>query len=75
MSKENDRFEMNGKVVETLQGTKFKVQLENGYMCICTLSGKLRQNHIRIITGDNVTVDLSIYDPELKNGRIIWRAK
>ena len=75
MAKQNDRFEMEGKVIENLRGTKFRVELENGHVCVCTLSGKLRQNYIKIIPGDNVTVDLSINDPNLENGRIIWRTK
>lgn len=75
MAKQNDRFEMEGKVIDALPGTKFKVQLENGHVCTCTLSGKLRQNYIRIIPGDIVTVDLSVNDPNLENGRIIWRTK
>lgn len=75
MSKNDDRFEMEGEVIDVLPGTKFKVKLENGHECICTLSGKLRVNYIRILRGDKVTVDLSVNDPELKHGRIIWRAK
>jgi translation initiation factor IF-1 len=71
----NDRFEMEGVVEDIIKGGKFKVKLENGLYCTCTLSGKLRQNYIRIIRGDSVRVDLSIKDPELKNGRIIWRNK
>lgn len=75
MAKDNDRFEMEGTVIDRLPGTKFKVQLENGHVCTCTLSGKLRQNFIKIIEGDNVTIDLSTKDPTLSNGRIIWRTK
>ena len=76
MKKIDDRFEMEGEVIDLLPGSKFKVRiLENGHTCICTLSGKLRQNYIRIIRGDRVTVDLSISDPTLQNGRIIWRNK
>lgn len=75
MAKNDDRFEIEGIVIDTLPGTKFKVQLENGHVCTCTLSGKLRQNYIRILKGDSVTVDLSINDPKLENGRIIWRNK
>lgn len=76
MAKQNDRFEVEGVVTEALPGTKFRVKLlENGHECICTLSGKLRQNYIRIIPGDNVTIDLSVNDPNLQNGRIIWRNK
>ena len=75
MSAKDDRFEIEGKVIDIIKGGKFKVELENGHICTCTLSGKLRMNHIKIIKGDNVTVDLSISDPELANGRIIWRSK
>ena len=71
----DDRFEMEGVVIEVLRGTKFKVQLENGHILTCTLSGRLRQNYIRILTGDKVTVDISTKDPNFENGRIIWRAK
>lgn len=72
---QNDRFELNGEVVDIIKGGKFLVKLENGHMCTCTLSGKLRTNFIRIIRGDSVTVDISIADPKLENGRIIWRNK
>jgi translation initiation factor IF-1 len=75
MSTKDDRFEMDGIVTQALPGTKFKVQLENGHECICTISGKLRTNYIRILVGDKVTVDLSINDPQLDHGRIIWRNK
>ena len=71
----DDRFEMEGEVIQALPGTKFKVRLENGHECICTLSGRLRQNYIRILVGDKVTVDLSVNDPKLEHGRIIWRSK
>ena len=70
-----DRFEMEGTVTETLKGSKFLVMLENGKEITCSLGGKLRQNYIRIIKGDKVTVDISTADPEFKNGRIIWRNK
>ena len=69
----DDRIEMQGTVIEKLRGAKFKVELENGHVCTCTLSGKMRLNSISIIEGDSVNVDLSIYD--LTNGRITWRNK
>jgi translation initiation factor IF-1 len=75
MSTKDDRFEVEGIVVDIIKGGKFKVELENGHVCTCTLSGKLRLNRIKIIKGDSVTVDLSITDPKLENGRIIWRSK
>ena len=75
MSKE-DRFEVEGVVIDVLPGSKFKVQLENGHVCTCTLSGKIRTNYIKIIKGDNVTIDLPIQgDSSFSNGRIIYRNK
>lgn len=73
--KNNERFEVEGKIIDIIKGGKYKVELENGKICTCTLSGKLRQNYIKVIRGDSVTVDLSILDPKLENGRIIWRKK
>ena len=73
MAKNEDRFEVTGKVIECLPGATFKGQLENGRVCTCTLSGKLRVNVIRVIMEDKVTVDLSIKDPKMENGRIVWR--
>ena len=71
-----DRFEVEGVVIDVLPGSKFKVQLENGHVCTCTLSRKIRTNYIKIIKGDNVTIDLPIQgDPTLSNGRIIYRNK
>ncbi len=72
MSKD-DVIEAEGKVVEVLPKTQFKVQLTNGYVVLGHLSGKLRMNNIRILEGDNVTIELSPYD--LTKGRIIWRNK
>jgi translation initiation factor IF-1 len=69
----NDRFEIEGVVTDALKGSKFKVKLENGHEITCTISGKLRQNRIKILRGDNVIVDVSPYD--LNNGRIVWRNK
>lgn len=67
-----DRFEMEGVVVDVLPGTKFKVHLNDvDRDIICTMSGRLRQNYIRIINGDKVTVDMSAAD--LTKGRIVWR--
>ncbi|MBO4562310.1 MAG: translation initiation factor IF-1, partial [Clostridia bacterium] len=60
-------------VTNTFPNTMFEVTLENGHRIIATISGKLRQNFIRILTGDKVTVELSPYD--LTRGRITWRAK
>lgn len=73
MSKENF-IELQGVVTDTLVGSKFKVRLnDNGMTIMCTLSGKMRMNKIRILTGDSVTVELSPYD--LTKGRITYRDK
>ena len=72
MAKE-DVIEVEGKVVESLPNTKFKVELENGHQILAHISGKLRMNYIKILPGDKVKVELSPYD--LTRGRITWRAK
>lgn len=72
MSKK-DVIEVQGKVVEALPNTIFRVELENGHEIIAHISGKLRMNYIRILPGDTVTVELSPYD--LTKGRITWRKK
>ena len=62
----------DGKVVEVLGGTTFKVQLDDdGHEVLCKPSGKLRMNSIRILLYDKVTIEMSIYN--LENGRIIKR--
>ena len=72
MSKE-DVIELQGTVLEALPSAMFKVELENGHKILATISGKLRMNYIRIVPGDKVTVEVSIYD--LSQGRITFRAK
>lgn len=68
-----ERLELEGTVIDAIKGGKFKVKLENGFETICTISGKMRVNSIKILIGDTVTVDLSPYD--LTNGRITFRKK
>ena len=72
MSKD-DAIQMDGKVVEALPDAMFRVELANGYQIMAHISGKMRQNFIRIYPGDKVTVELSPYD--LTRGRITWRSK
>ena len=72
MAKE-DNIEMQGTVLETLPNTTFRVELENGHIVMAYISGKMRKNYIRILTGDKVTVQMTPYD--LSKGRIIWRDK
>ena len=62
---------MNGVVKETLPNTVFRVELENGHMITAHISGKMRKNYIRILTGDKVIVEISSYD--LSKGRIVCR--
>jgi translation initiation factor IF-1 len=69
----DDVIEMDGKVVEALPNAMFRVELPNGHQIMAHISGKMRQNFIRIYPGDKVTVELSPYD--LTRGRITWRSK
>lgn len=66
-------IEVTGKVAEALPNTKFIVELENGHQIHAHISGKLRMNYIKILPGDEVTVEMSPYD--LTKGRITWRKK
>ena len=68
-----DVIEIEGVVVEKLPNTMFQVELENGHKVLAHISGKLRQNFIKILPGDKVRLELSPYD--LTKGRITWRAK
>ena len=72
MAKE-DFIEMEGTVIDTLPNTTFRVELENGHVVTAHISGKMRKNYIRILTGDKVTVQLTPYD--LTKGRISFRAR
>lgn len=70
MAKE-DSIEMQGVVEESLRNTTFRVKLENGHVVNAHISGRMRKNYIRILTGDQVTVELTPYD--LTKGRITFR--
>ena len=72
MAKE-DTIELEGLVVETLPNTTFKVKLENDHVITAHISGKMRKNYIRILTGDKVKVEMSPYD--LTKGRITFRGR
>lgn len=67
-----DVIELEGVVKDTLQGAKFKVELENGHEVIANISGKIRKHYIKILPGDKVKVELTPYD--LSVGRITFRA-
>ena len=70
MSKE-DLIEMEGVVDEVLPDSRYRVTLENGHNLIAYSGGKMRKNHIRILAGDKVSLELSPYD--LSKGRITYR--
>ena len=70
MSKQ-DLLEFKGKVTDLLPNAMFRVQLENGHVVTAHTAGKLRKNRIRVLQGDNVTVEMKPYD--LTKGRIIFR--
>ena len=68
-----DVIELGGKVLEALPNAMFKVKLENGHQILAHISGKMRMHYIKILPGDKVTVELSVYD--LNRGRITYRFK
>ena len=70
MSKE-DVIEVNGKVIEVLPDSMFRVELERGHIVLGYLSGRMSQNHIQVTVGDAVLLELTPYD--LMRGRITRR--
>ena len=70
MAKE-ENIRLEAKVKESLPNARFKVVLANGHEILAHISGKIRQNYIRILPGDKVTVEMSPYD--LTRGRIVYR--
>ena len=70
MAKE-ELLEMSGLVDEVLPDSYFRVTLDNGHKLIAYSAGKMKKNHIRIIAGDKVSLELSPYD--LSKGRIVFR--
>ena len=72
MAKE-EPIQMEGKVIETLPNTTFRVELENGHIITAHISGKMRKHYIRILTGDKVSVEMTPYD--LSKGRIVYRGR
>ena len=73
MAQKKDVLEFIGVVVETLPGTTFIVQLENGHKIMAHIAGRMRKHYIRIIPGDKVKVEMTPYD--LSKGRITYREK
>ena len=72
MSKQ-DVIELEGTVLEALPNAMFRVELENKRKILAHISGKMRMHYIKILPGDKVTVELSVYD--LERGRITYRFK
>ena len=72
MAKE-DIIQMQGEILETLPNATFKVKLENDYIVLGHISGKMRMHYIRLSPGDKVTVELTPYD--LSRARIVFRAR
>jgi len=69
----DEAIQVEATVVEPLPNTMFRVQLDNKHQVLAHISGKMRKNFIRILTGDRVLVELSPYD--LSRGRIVYRFK
>ena len=72
MAKE-ESIEFEGEVIDTLPNTTFRVKLENGHVITAHISGKMRKNYIKILTGDKVKVEMTPYD--LSKGRITFRER
>ena len=70
---QEDKIELEGTVTETLPGTMFRVELDNGHAVLAYPSGKMRKYYIRILLGDRVRLEMSPYD--LERGRITYRFK
>ena len=70
MAKEAN-IEVDGVILETLPNAMFRVKLENNHEVLAHTAGKLKKNRIRVLTGDNVLVEVTPYD--LTKGRIIFR--
>lgn len=68
-----DILTAQGEITEALGYENYHVELDNGVTILATISGKMRQNHIRVMVGDRVEVELSVYD--LTHGRISRRYK
>ena len=64
-------IELDGTITQALSNAMFRVELENGHVVTAHTAGKLRKNRIRVLQGDNVTVEVTPYD--LTKGRIIFR--
>ena len=73
MKKKDDHIKADGEITQALGYENFRVRLDNGAEILCSVSGRMRNAHIKIMAGDKVEVELSPYD--LKRGRIVYRYK
>lgn len=73
MENQEEKLEAEGIVVDTLPNAYFRVELPNGKKVLAHISGKMRVNYIKILTGDKVKVEITPYD--LTRGRITYRFK
>ncbi|MBN1262951.1 MAG: translation initiation factor IF-1 [Candidatus Pacebacteria bacterium] len=64
---------VEGKVIEALPNTTFRVEIEDGQIILCHLSGKMRMHYVRVLVGDKVKLEFSAYDKT--RGRIVYRNK
>ncbi|MDK2785742.1 MAG: translation initiation factor [Thermotoga sp.] len=64
---------MEGTIIEALPNAMFRVELDNGHKVLAHVSGRMRKHFIRLVPGDRVVVELSVYD--LTRGRIVYRKK
>ena len=69
----DDVIVIDGKVIEALPNAMFRVELDNGHVVLCHISGKMRMHYIKILTGDKVKLEMSPYD--LTKARITFRYK
>lgn len=68
-----DAIEFEGRIVEVLSGGTFRVDVGDGHQVVAKLAGRMRRHRIRVVLGDNVTVEVSPYDPT--RGRITYRQR
>jgi len=73
MSSQKEVIKAEGKVIEALPNATFRVELESGHIILAHISGKMRMHYIKIVPGDNVTVEMSPYD--ITKGRIVLRQR
>jgi translation initiation factor IF-1 len=69
----DDVIVVDGKVIEVLPNATFRVELDNGHIVLCHISGKMRMHYIKILLGDMVRLEITPYS--LDKGRITHRYK